>query len=918
MSGSDWGLRLRRHFELFHIVRAGDDREHDGWTLETPGQRNVRALLLDLGDDPWNARALAEFGGLSERGPLTRDQVRDLADDIAERIETRQLNFWSRTLNAGAPIAAKPAEEAVDLADLAAPVAESTETAKTWFEVIFLDETGEAIADIALSMQVDGSAESVTTDGSGKVRRDDAELGSSSVIVSNYEDLRAELETRWTEARDHEWFGPEDLADHTFLPYAEPLPTVQLGAETPQTVVLQPSVSRARLVGALFDSNKCFLLPTAMPSVRQLRALYDAHDGAELLLVGHTDTSGSPSYNDPLSLERAEAVKGYLVDDVDAWLGWYGSDKSAAKRWGDNEDLLMVEAVLSAAGEVPDGEPLEHFQESRGLEVGNADDDTRRQLITEYMSIDGTSLPAGIDPVVHGCGENFPLADDQVELAEAPADGEEDLADRRVELFFFDAPMGILPPPPGDNSAPGSKEYPEWRLRARGTTDLIVRPEPTTITVKGQLFFNRTWDYNDETVPIAAVKELVPRVKVELRIKEAGAAAMTVHATQHLSEQSRFRFTKVPPGAEEAALRIFLEDEGSKITRIVGDSNAHADADFEVKNNAVAWHELPLDVAKLDGSSRVADFEEVEMTKDVFIDLCDCYNSIRFGHARVEELTTEVLPFCEIRYPAVGISYASGGKLFILKDDLKDRDVLLHEYGHFITGKKLPGAPFAGYDYDDGNGTIGQHGPNSQEHYESSWTEAIATFMSCAFSDDPHYHDGYDASLDMYLDSDNTQVGPHCEGSIQEALWDALKVQGVDFKTMWDALIDTSHMTVGTVVDYHDNWKALGLSDLAKLQASYKKFNMEYFYHYRIGGDRFAAVAAPSSYDEAKQEFRTIDELYDAFGKDGSGTLDIYKEEFYNRNLKFNAGSLGAGSSRTDPKIVVGRNYIVPERKKFE
>jgi len=73
-----------------------------------------------------------------------------------------------------------------------------------------------------------------------------------------------------------------------------------------------------RLVGAFFDTNKCFLLPSAMTGIRKLVAVYDKHPKGEMLIVGHTDTSGDPSYNDPLSLERAEAVKAYLTDDVDA------------------------------------------------------------------------------------------------------------------------------------------------------------------------------------------------------------------------------------------------------------------------------------------------------------------------------------------------------------------------------------------------------------------------------------------------------------------------------------------------------------------------------------------------------------------------------------------------------------------------
>lgn len=57
-----------------------------------------------------------------------------------------------------------------------------------------------------------------------------------------------------------------------------------------------------------FDTDKCFLLPTAMPTVQKLKQLYDDYPGSTVLVVGHTDASGGAAYNDLLSLERAESV----------------------------------------------------------------------------------------------------------------------------------------------------------------------------------------------------------------------------------------------------------------------------------------------------------------------------------------------------------------------------------------------------------------------------------------------------------------------------------------------------------------------------------------------------------------------------------------------------------------------------------
>jgi hypothetical protein len=909
------GVWLRGRVDAFLIGAPVSGESSGEWIPEAITRVQAEHLLAELARDDDNAAALQRLTGTGTWGLFDPSlAMHGVIEDIAWRLDSGALKLWRRQQPEG-KAGASSDPPAVDLAEL------TNDETKTWFEVVFQDEIGEGIPDIALSLRVDGADESVTSDGSGKVRRDDAELSAANIKVSDYEGLRTTLKDRWTNVRDGEWIGPDDLPDHTFLVYAEPMKAISLRAETPHTVVIRPGVTRARLCGALFHTNKCFLLPSAMGHIRSIRELYDAHPGSDVLIVGHTDTTGDPSYNDPLSLERAQSMLAYLTDDIDAWLEWYGDGKDAQKRWGATEDHLMLGTVLAMNGENGGASPVRYFQESRGLEVdGVCGPNTRKQLVTEYMQIDGTTLPAGIEPTAHGCGENFPLAEDGVKLDHTPADGDEDITDRRVEVFFFDAPMGILPPPPGENSAKGSAEYPEWRKRARITDDFIVPPNEQLSTVEGVLFWKRTWDYNDHKTPIGAIEEVLPGAKVELRIKKKGGAKLEVHATVHLDDEGKFRFTNVP-AVEEAALRIILEYEGGVITAMKGDKNAETHADFEVKKDKLIWHQLPLtaeQAAKIDGTAPLVDLEKVEITRELFVDLCDCYKSIWFGWTKIKELTEEEMPFCEVRYPAETISFESGGKLFILKGDLKDRDVLLHEYGHFITDKKVPAATNLGYDYDDGTGNLGAHNRTSQEHYESGWTEGIATFLSCALQDDPHYHDGYDADLDFHLDSDNTLVGPHCEGSIQEALWETFKVQGVPFKDMWKALVDTTHISVNTIIQYHDNWKKLGIGALDKLTAACKKFNMEFFYHYRAGADSWTAVAAPKAFDAAKKEFRTLDELFDNFGKEGAGTLAIYKEEFYNRNTVLNAGKLGAGSTFTDPKVVAGRTYIVPERKKLE
>jgi outer membrane protein OmpA-like peptidoglycan-associated protein len=64
----------------------------------------------------------------------------------------------------------------------------------------------------------------------------------------------------------------------------------------------------------LFASNKFALLNTAMTKLDQVAVALQAQDSDRRMIVeGHTDSQGSDRINQPLSLNRANAVRDYLV-----------------------------------------------------------------------------------------------------------------------------------------------------------------------------------------------------------------------------------------------------------------------------------------------------------------------------------------------------------------------------------------------------------------------------------------------------------------------------------------------------------------------------------------------------------------------------------------------------------------------------
>ena len=280
----------------------------------------------------------------------------------------------------------------------------------------------------------------------------------------------------------HEQVFPGDYELTLTLEHFKGEPDASVDTVTTQLVVLSPETGlpQKRQLGAVprsvlaelqlfFNTNKSFLLPTALPSVQQLRELYLGNAPCQLLVVGHADTKGGSAYNDKLSLDRAKATIAYLKDDVEAWFEFYGEGVDTKNRWGKVEDRLMIVAMPDFTTK-PKGEDLVRwYQRTRGLKVdGKAGTDTRHALIREYLALDGaslTELAGDIDAIAHGCGENFPLDETGEQLDTEPKGDQRDRGDRRVELFFFDAEFGLTPKPGGDNSKPGSPEYPLWRRR---------------------------------------------------------------------------------------------------------------------------------------------------------------------------------------------------------------------------------------------------------------------------------------------------------------------------------------------------------------------------------------------------------------------------------------------------------------------
>ncbi len=414
------------------------------------------------------------------------------------------------------------------------------------FQLRLVDHVGQPLDGVKLEFSWAGKVEVLTTDAGGFAGVDRLGARAARVEFVDPDALKERLKGIWAE--------PKEGAIVREAPGVFVLEATQLDdpglmlTEQRQVVSLHPRVVQVRMNGLLFETNKNFLLPEAIPSLKRIKGLYDENPASKLLIVGHTDTAGSTSTNDSLSLERAQSMAAYLKDDVDAWLARFDSSVSETRRWGSREDLLMMTALNTPGASVGAlGEELvESFQNAHNNlpaarqsarfatlpTNGVLDKQTREQLIADYMNQDETTLPDDIEIVSHGCGEHFPLSAGGDRVDSEAEDGEDDPVDRRVELFFFDEEFDVLPKPPGNNSGKDGKQYPEWRRRARATEDLdanghgpltlgVLNPddgevelhvrepdaeEPLIVLTKDQATIeetNLTFDFVAETMPSA-------------------------------------------------------------------------------------------------------------------------------------------------------------------------------------------------------------------------------------------------------------------------------------------------------------------------------------------------------------------------------------------------------------------------------
>jgi OOP family OmpA-OmpF porin len=125
-------------------------------------------------------------------------------------------------------------------------------------------------------------------------------------------------------------------------PDPAPAPIVQNTAPTPPPVQPAPapvpvSEKVSFAAEALFDFDKSVLKPQGQTALDDLLVKLQGMNTEVMVTVGHTDSVGSDTYNQKLSVRRAEAVKAYLVSKGIDPTRVYTEGKGEAQPVADNK-----------------------------------------------------------------------------------------------------------------------------------------------------------------------------------------------------------------------------------------------------------------------------------------------------------------------------------------------------------------------------------------------------------------------------------------------------------------------------------------------------------------------------------------------------------------------------------------------------
>jgi outer membrane protein OmpA-like peptidoglycan-associated protein len=354
-------------------------------------------------------------------------------------------------------------------------------TDETWFEVKLVDEVGDPIGDVDLSINIIGkNNETKKTSGGGVVRIDPVDASFAQVAIKDIEALRDKMRGRWSKPRKAKIPSGQAVFTRELTTTVE---AVAIENEVPATIVITPFFRCNEIAGAHFDFGRSFVRRDAVGPLASIAEDLEGEPIRKAMIFTHTDKSGSDALNKELSERRAKAIHALFTHDAGAWEDlftnkWSGGNWS--EQWGTKEVQHMLNAVHcgddAGAALTENGvrdaatiQAIKRFQrgdypdvpaEQAPLETdGDPGPKTRKELFLAYAKrVSRKPVPADRFAKVNGekymgCGEFNPLSISA-----------KDEQSRRGVVFIFDnaaEPQGL-----------------PCKLQSMGPCKANVSPEP--------------------------------------------------------------------------------------------------------------------------------------------------------------------------------------------------------------------------------------------------------------------------------------------------------------------------------------------------------------------------------------------------------------------------------------------------------
>ncbi|MGR9046372.1 MAG: OmpA family protein, partial [Gammaproteobacteria bacterium] len=249
---------------------------------------------------------------------------------------------------------------------------------------------------------------------------------------------------------------------------------LRAGQTVRSQITLQTGTVIATTFRVHFRFDNAFLEPCMREVMRQVAQHAANNTDQKLLIVGHTDKTGPPRYNQSLSERRARSVYAYLSfgrDRTEALNEWNAlrvrrQPSNQLPSVADNWDVREYQHILQDLGFYPgavDGQdgPLTRdavsaYRCRKGLPAGTTvDDEVWNELIQDYLGQDSLNIPANqfhpncTNEILKwlGCGEEDPV--NNTPAAHRP--------NRRTELLFVSADrLPCQVPQPDTFNLPGT------------------------------------------------------------------------------------------------------------------------------------------------------------------------------------------------------------------------------------------------------------------------------------------------------------------------------------------------------------------------------------------------------------------------------------------------------------------------------